>query len=105
MGKTGFKKVLLGCRRGIDSAIVATIPVMRFGLTMFALGCDAAVRIHVPSSLDDAESVAKALAAAMTMCYCAGARGDHRHTAPAVVMAPNPDLTRKTLPVAPARLC
>ena len=60
MGKTGFKKVLLGLSGGIDSAIVATIAVD-------ALGADNVRCVMLPSeytsqaSLDDAESVAKAL--------------------------------------------
>jgi NAD+ synthase len=60
MGKTGFKKVLLGLSGGIDSAIVATIAVD-------ALGSENVRCVMLPSeytsqaSLDDAEAVAKAL--------------------------------------------
>ncbi|NNK15781.1 MAG: NAD+ synthase, partial [Sulfitobacter sp.] len=60
MGKTGFKKVLLGLSGGIDSAIVATIAAD-------ALGPDNVRCVMLPSeytsqtSLDDAEAVAKAL--------------------------------------------
>ncbi|MCR9124720.1 MAG: NAD+ synthase [Rhodobacteraceae bacterium] len=60
MAKTGFRKVLLGLSGGIDSAIVAAIAVD-------ALGADNVRCVMLPSeytsqgSLDDAESVAKAL--------------------------------------------
>ncbi len=60
MGKTGFKKVLLGLSGGIDSAIVATIAAD-------ALGAENVRCVMLPSeytsqeSLDDAEAVAKAL--------------------------------------------
>lgn len=60
MGKTGFKKVLLGLSGGIDSAIVATIAVD-------ALGADNVRCVMLPSeytsqgSLDDAEDIAKRL--------------------------------------------
>ena len=60
MGKTGFKKVLLGLSGGVDSAIVAAIAVD-------ALGADNVRCVMLPSeytsqeSLDDAEAVAKAL--------------------------------------------
>ncbi|NNE54285.1 MAG: NAD+ synthase [Sulfitobacter sp.] len=60
MGKTGFKKVLLGLSGGVDSAIVATIAAD-------ALGPENVRCVMLPSeytsqsSLDDAEAVAKAL--------------------------------------------
>ncbi|NSY39137.1 NAD+ synthase [Leisingera sp. ANG59] len=60
MGKTGFKKVLLGLSGGVDSAIVAAIAVD-------ALGAENVRCVMLPSeytsreSLDDAEAVAKAL--------------------------------------------
>ncbi|KCV81908.1 NAD synthetase [Actibacterium atlanticum] len=60
MGKTGFKKVVLGLSGGIDSAIVATI-------ACDALGAENVRCVMLPSeytsqeSLDDAEAVAKAL--------------------------------------------
>jgi NAD+ synthase len=60
LAKTGFKKVLLGLSGGIDSAIVAAIAVD-------ALGADNVRCVMLPSeytsqeSLDDAETVAKAL--------------------------------------------
>lgn len=60
MGKTGFKKALLGLSGGIDSALVATIAVD-------AIGADNVRCVMLPSeytsqaSLDDAEAVAKAL--------------------------------------------
>lgn len=60
MGKTGFKKALLGLSGGVDSAIVAAIAVD-------AIGADNVRCVMLPSeytsreSLDDAEAVAKAL--------------------------------------------
>lgn len=60
MGKTGFKKVLLGLSGGIDSALVAMIAVD-------ALGADNVRCVMLPSeytsqgSLDDAEDIAKRL--------------------------------------------
>ena len=60
IAKTGFKKVLLGLSGGVDSAIVAAIAVD-------ALGADNVRCVMLPSeytsqgSLDDAETVAKAL--------------------------------------------
>jgi NAD+ synthase len=60
MGKTGFKKALLGLSGGVDSAIVAAIAVD-------AIGADNVRCVMLPSeytspeSLEDAEAVAKAL--------------------------------------------
>ncbi|MBU2867092.1 NAD+ synthase [Pacificibacter marinus] len=60
MGKTGFKKVLLGLSGGIDSAIVATIAAD-------ALGADNVRCVMLPSeytsqgSLDDAKDIANRL--------------------------------------------
>jgi NAD+ synthase len=60
MGKTGFKKALLGLSGGVDSAIVAAIAVD-------AIGAENVRCVMLPSeytsreSLDDAEAVAKAL--------------------------------------------
>ncbi|MGX9351169.1 NAD+ synthase [Shimia sp. W99] len=60
MGKTGFKKVLLGLSGGIDSALVATIAVD-------ALGAENVRCVMLPSeytsqgSLDDAEDIANRL--------------------------------------------
>jgi NAD+ synthase len=60
LGKTGFKKVLLGLSGGIDSAIVATIAAD-------AIGPENLRCVMLPSrytsahSLEDAEAVAKAL--------------------------------------------
>lgn len=60
MGKTGFRKVLLGLSGGIDSALVATIAVD-------ALGPENVRCVMLPSeytsqeSLDDAEDIAKRL--------------------------------------------
>ncbi|WP_170573953.1 NAD+ synthase [Ruegeria atlantica] len=60
MGKTGFRKVLLGLSGGVDSALVAAIAVD-------AIGAENVRCVMLPSeytsqaSLDDAEAVAKAL--------------------------------------------
>ncbi len=60
MGKTGFKKAVLGLSGGVDSALVAAIAVD-------AIGADNVRCVMLPSeytsqaSLDDAEAVAKAL--------------------------------------------
>ena len=60
MGKTGFKKALLGLSGGVDSAIVAAIAVD-------AIGAENVRCVMLPSeytsreSLDDAEAVAQAL--------------------------------------------
>ncbi|WP_375699117.1 NAD+ synthase [Pseudophaeobacter sp. TrK17] len=60
MGKTGFKKALLGLSGGVDSAIVAAIAVD-------AIGAENVRCVMLPSeytsreSLDDAEAVAEAL--------------------------------------------
>ncbi|NVO56486.1 NAD+ synthase [Rhodobacteraceae bacterium B1Z28] len=60
MGKTGFKKVLMGLSGGVDSALVAAIAVD-------AIGAENVRCVMLPSeytsqaSLDDAEAVAKAL--------------------------------------------
>jgi NAD+ synthase len=60
MGKTGFKKALLGLSGGVDSAIVAAIAVD-------AIGAENVRCVMLPSeftsqeSLEDAEAVAKAL--------------------------------------------
>lgn len=60
LGKSGFKKVLLGLSGGVDSAIVAAIAVD-------AIGAENVRCVMLPSeytsreSLDDAEAVAKAL--------------------------------------------
>ncbi|MEM7088411.1 MAG: NAD+ synthase [Pseudomonadota bacterium] len=60
MGKTGFRKALLGLSGGVDSALVAAIAVD-------ALGAENVRCVMLPSeytsqaSLDDAEAVAKAL--------------------------------------------
>lgn len=60
MGKTGFKKAVLGLSGGVDSALIATIAVD-------AIGAENVRCVMLPSeytsqaSLDDAEAVAKAL--------------------------------------------
>ena len=73
MGKTGFKKVLLGLSGGIDSAIVATIAAD-------ALGPENVRCVMLPSeytsqeSLDDAQGVVDALGCAFDTVSIAGPR-------------------------------
>ncbi|NSX54682.1 NAD+ synthase [Parasulfitobacter algicola] len=73
MGKTGFKKVLLGLSGGIDSAIVATIAAD-------ALGPDNVRCVMLPSeytsqaSLDDAAEVAQNLGTHLDSVSIAGPR-------------------------------
>ena len=73
MAKTGFKKVLLGLSGGVDSALVAAIAVD-------ALGAENVRCVMLPSeytssdSLEDAESVAKALGCAYDYVPISGPR-------------------------------
>ena len=73
LGKTGFKKVLLGLSGGIDSAIVATIAAD-------AIGPDNVRCVMLPSaytsqvSLDDAEQVARALGCRLDTVPISGAQ-------------------------------
>ena len=96
MGKTGFKKVLLGLSGGIDSAIVATIAVD-------ALGADNVRCVMLPSeytsqaSLDDAESVAKALGCHYDYVPIAQGRAAITDTLAPLFEGTKPDLTEENI--------
>lgn len=96
MGKTGFKKVLLGLSGGIDSAIVATIAVD-------ALGADNVRCVMLPSeytsqaSLDDAESVAKALGCRYDYVAIAQGRAAITDTLAPLFDGTTPDLTEENI--------
>jgi len=96
MGKTGFKKVLLGLSGGIDSAIVATIAVD-------ALGPDNVRCVMLPSeytsqaSLDDAESVAKALGCRYDYVPIAQGRAAITDTLASLFDGTEPDLTEENI--------
>ncbi|HDZ50997.1 hypothetical protein LCGC14_0104540 [marine sediment metagenome] len=96
MGKTGFKKVLLGLSGGIDSAIVATIAVD-------ALGADNVRCVMLPSeytsqaSLDDAESVAKALGCRYDYVPIAQGRAAITDTLASLFDGTEPDLTEENI--------
>ncbi|WP_323803238.1 NAD+ synthase [Sulfitobacter litoralis] len=96
IGKTGFKKVLLGLSGGIDSAIVATIAVD-------ALGADNVRCVMLPSeytsqaSLDDAESVAKALGCRYDYVPIAQGRAAITDTLASLFDGTEPDLTEENI--------
>lgn len=96
MGKTGFKKVLLGLSGGIDSAIVATIAVD-------ALGADNVRCVMLPSeytsqaSLDDAESVANALGCRYDYVPIAQGRAAITDTLAPLFDGTTPDLTEENI--------
>ncbi len=96
MGKTGFKKVLLGLSGGIDSAIVATIAVD-------ALGADNVRCVMLPSeytsqaSLDDAEAVAKALGCRYDYVPIAQGRAAITDTLAPLFDGTTPDLTEENI--------
>ncbi|SDX04523.1 NAD+ synthase [Sulfitobacter pontiacus] len=96
MGKTGFKKVLLGLSGGIDSAIVATIAVD-------ALGADNVRCVMLPSeytsqaSLDDAETVAKALGCRYDYVPIAQGRAAITDTLAPLFDGTTPDLTEENI--------
>ncbi|AXI50034.1 MAG: NAD+ synthase [Sulfitobacter sp.] len=96
MGKTGFKKVLLGLSGGIDSAIVATIAVD-------ALGADNVRCVMLPSeytsqaSLDDAEAVAKALGCRYDYVPIAQGRAAITDTLAPLFEGTKPDLTEENI--------
>ena len=96
MGKTGFKKVLLGLSGGIDSAIVATIAVD-------ALGAENVRCVMLPSeytsqaSLDDAESVAKALGCRYDYVPIAQGRAAITDTLAPLFDGTTPDLTEENI--------
>ena len=96
MGKTGFKKVLLGLSGGIDSAIVATIAVD-------ALGAENVRCVMLPSeytsqaSLDDAEAVAKALGCRYDYVPIAQGRAAITDTLAPLFDGTTPDLTEENI--------
>lgn len=96
MGKTGFKKVLLGLSGGIDSAIVATIAVD-------ALGADNVRCVMLPSeytsqaSLDDAKAVAENLGCRYDFVPISEARGAVTNTLAPLFEGTEPGLTEENI--------
>ncbi len=83
MGKTGFKKVLLGMSGGIDSALVATIATD-------ALGADNVRCVMLPSEYTSSDSLEDAAA-------CAGLLGVRHDTVP--ISAPRAAVTDVLAPL------
>ncbi|MGI3183824.1 NAD+ synthase [Nioella aestuarii] len=96
LGKTGFKKVLLGLSGGIDSAIVATIAAD-------ALGPDNVRCVMMPSeytsqeSLDDAAAVAKALGTRLDTVPISGPRAAMTEALAPLFAGKDPDLTEENI--------
>ncbi len=96
LGKTGFKKVLLGLSGGIDSALVATIAVD-------ALGSDNVRCIMLPSeytsqgSLDDAEDIAKRLGVRYDYVPISGPRAAVTEALGPLFEGMKPDLTEENI--------
>ncbi len=96
MGKTGFKKVLLGLSGGIDSAIVATIAVD-------ALGAQNVRCVMLPSeytaqsSLDDAAVVANTLGVHYDTVSIAASRAAVTETLAPVFTGLDEDLTEENI--------
>ncbi|MFK7874632.1 MAG: NAD+ synthase [Paracoccaceae bacterium] len=96
MGKTGFKKVLLGMSGGIDSALVATIAVD-------ALGADNVRCVMLPSeytsdaSLEDAKACAKALSARYDFVPISGPRTAVTETLAPLFEGTEPGLTEENI--------
>ncbi|KIC38304.1 NAD+ synthase [Leisingera sp. ANG-M7] len=96
MGKTGFKKVLLGLSGGVDSAIVAAIAVD-------ALGAENVRCVMLPSeytsreSLDDAEAVAKALGVHYDYVPISEGRAAITNTLAPLFEGMEPDLTEENI--------
>ncbi|WP_108484357.1 NAD+ synthase [Oceaniglobus ichthyenteri] len=96
MGKSGFKKVLLGMSGGIDSAIVATIAVD-------ALGPENVRCVMLPSeytsqaSLDDAKACAQALGVRYDFVPIGAARGAITDTLAPLFEGTKPDLTEENI--------
>ncbi len=96
MGKTGFKKVLLGLSGGIDSAIVAAIAAD-------ALGPQNVRCVMLPSeytskdSLADAESVAKALGCQLDTVPIAAGRAAITQTLAPLFEGLVPDVTEENI--------
>jgi NAD+ synthase len=96
MAKTGFKKVLLGLSGGIDSAIVATIPVD-------ALGAENVRCVMLPSeytsqgSLDDAKAVAENLGCRYDFVPIGKTRDAVTETLAPLFEGTQPDLTEENI--------
>ncbi len=96
MGKTGFKKVLLGMSGGIDSALVATIAAD-------ALGPENVRCVMLPSeytsqhSLDDAEACAKALGCHYDFVPISEGRDAITNTLAPLFAGTEPDVTEENV--------
>jgi NAD+ synthase len=96
MGKTGFKKVLLGLSGGIDSAIVAAIAVD-------ALGAENVRCVMLPSeytsdhSLEDAKAVAEALGCRYDFVPITEGREAITNTLAPIFEGRDPDLTEENI--------
>ncbi|MFV1878598.1 NAD+ synthase [Nioella sp.] len=96
LGKTGFRKVLLGLSGGIDSAIVATIAAD-------ALGPENVRCVMMPSeytskeSLEDAAAVAKALGTRLDTVPISGPRAAMTEALAPLFAGMNPDLTEENI--------
>ncbi len=96
MGKTGFKKVVLGMSGGIDSALVATVAVD-------ALGAENVRCVMLPSeytsqgSLDDAKDCANALGARYDFVPIKQGRDAITETLAPLFEGTTPDLTEENI--------
>ena len=96
MGKTGFKKVLLGLSGGVDSALVATIAAD-------ALGPENVRGVMLPSeytsahSLEDAEGVAKRLGIRLDTVPISGPRAAVTEALAPLFEGTNPDVTEENI--------
>lgn len=96
MGKTGFKKALLGLSGGVDSALVATIAVD-------AIGAENVRCVMLPSeytsqaSLDDAEAVAKALGVHYDYVPISDSRAAVTDTLASLFGSHEPDVTEENI--------
>ncbi len=96
LGKSGFKKVLLGLSGGVDSAIVAAIAVD-------AIGPENVRCVMLPSeytsqeSLDDAEAVAKALGVHYDYVPIAEGRGAIENTLAPLFAGRDADITEENI--------
>ncbi|WP_424832448.1 NAD+ synthase [Ruegeria sp.] len=96
MGKTGFKKAVLGLSGGVDSALVAAIAVD-------AIGADNVRCVMLPSeftsqaSLDDAEAVAKALGVHYDFVPISQGRAAVTETLAPLFAGRNEDLTEENI--------
>jgi len=96
MGKTGFKKVLLGMSGGIDSALVATI-------ACDALGADNVRCVMLPSeytsqhSLEDASDCANRLGARIDTVPISGPRAAVTEALAPLMEGTEPDVTEENI--------